>query len=163
MLGMAIYLGFKDVTLVGCDHLMRPKASEHFYEYGMLDEVNSGFIGQEILASAQKFMKLRVVSPSNIYRGDLIPHIQYDELTGQNPQFKENYEIISKDDLSVLINCNLPYSITEDEFKSMGVNIVIYGIYILDGTKLMPSYQSSGSGSYPSSVSSATSNTFNKQ
>ena len=117
MLGVALFLGFKDVTLVGCDHLLRPKASEHFYEYGMLDEVNSSIMGQEILASAQKFVKLRVVSPSNIYRGDLIPHIQYDELTGQNPQFKENYEIISKDDLSVLINCNLPYSITEDEFK----------------------------------------------
>jgi hypothetical protein len=43
------------------------------------------------------------------------------------------------------------------------LNIAIYGMYILDGTKLMPSYQSSGSGSYPSSVSSATSNTFNKQ
>ena len=43
------------------------------------------------------------------------------------------------------------------------LNIAIYGMYILDGTKLMPSYQSSTSGSYPSSVSSATSNTFNKQ
>ena len=43
------------------------------------------------------------------------------------------------------------------------LNIAIYGMYILDGTKLMPSYQSSTSGSYPSSVSSSTSNTYNKQ
>ena len=35
-----------------------------------------------------------------------------------------------------------------------------YGMYILDGTKLMPNISSS---SYPSSVSSADSNTYNKQ
>ena len=43
------------------------------------------------------------------------------------------------------------------------LNIAIYGMYILDGTKLIPNYQSSTSGSYPSSVSSGTSYTYNKQ
>ena len=43
------------------------------------------------------------------------------------------------------------------------LNIAIYGMYILDGTKLMPNFQSSTSGSYPSSVSSSTSNIFIKQ
>ena len=43
------------------------------------------------------------------------------------------------------------------------LNIAIYGKYILDGTKLMPSIQSSTSGSYPSSVSSSTSNIYIKQ
>ena len=41
MLGLAIYLGFKDVTLVGCDHLLRPKATEHFFEYGRIDQDHS--------------------------------------------------------------------------------------------------------------------------
>ena len=35
-----------------------------------------------------------------------------------------------------------------------------YGLYLLDGTKLIPNWTS---GSYPSSVSTATSNTYNKQ
>ena len=39
-------------------------------------------------------------------------------------------------------------------------DITLYGLYILDGTKYMPSFSSS---SYPSSVSSATSNIFYKQ
>ena len=43
------------------------------------------------------------------------------------------------------------------------LNIAIYGMYILDGTKLIPSFQSSTSGSYPSSVSSSTSNIYIKQ
>ena len=38
--------------------------------------------------------------------------------------------------------------------------ITLYGLYLLDGTKFMPSQSSS---SYPSSVSSADSNTFNKK
>ena len=38
--------------------------------------------------------------------------------------------------------------------------ITIYGLYILDGTKYMPSHSSS---SQPTSVSSATSNVYNKQ
>ena len=38
--------------------------------------------------------------------------------------------------------------------------ITLYGLYILDGTKYMPSFSSS---SYPSSVSSETSNIFYKQ
>ena len=44
-----------------------------------------------------------------------------------------------------------------DEWAS---GITVYGLYILDGTKYMPDHSSS---SYPSSVSSATSNVFNKQ
>ena len=44
-----------------------------------------------------------------------------------------------------------------DEWAS---GITVYGLYILDGTKYMPAHSSS---SYPSSVSSATSNVFNKQ
>ena len=43
------------------------------------------------------------------------------------------------------------------------LNIAIYGLYILDGTKLIPNFQSSTSGSYPSSVSSSTSNIYTKQ
>ena len=40
------------------------------------------------------------------------------------------------------------------------LNIAIYGMYILDGTKLMKEF---ASGSYPSSVSSATIDIYNKQ
>ena len=38
--------------------------------------------------------------------------------------------------------------------------ITLYGLYLLDGTKLLPSQSSS---SYPSSVSTAVSNTYNKK
>ena len=118
MLGMAIYLGFKDITLVGFDSLLIPKASEHFYEYGELDlDHEATELHKEYVKNAQEFLELRVVSPNDSYKGHIIPHIQYDELTGEDLKFKENHEIISNDDLNVLRNCNYNFSITENLFK----------------------------------------------
>jgi hypothetical protein len=58
---------------------------------------------------------------------------------------------------------NTPQSIagkTCGSTASWNTNITIYGLYILDGTKLMTEF---ASGSYPSSVSSATIDIYNKQ
>ena len=117
LLGIAIYLGFKDITLVGFDHLLTPKASEHFYEFGRLDQIHdSAELHKVYLKNAQEFVELRVVSPNDDYVGHIVPHIKYDELTGQKSRFKENQEIISNDDLLILQSCNYNFSITEDEF-----------------------------------------------
>ena len=117
MIGMAIYLGFKDLTLVGCDHLMRPRSSGHFFEYGKMDTIfHPEVMGQEVLVSAQKFVDLRVVTPIDDRRGDIIPHIQYDELTGKTLDYKENHEIISDDDLKILSQCCYPYIMTKSDF-----------------------------------------------
>ena len=118
MIGLAIYMGFKDITLVGCDHLMKPKTSEHFYEYGRLDQDHSpSIINEKVIKSAQTFLKIRVLIPNDLYKGHIIPHIQYEELTGKAPHFKENYEIISDADFKILRQNNCGYSITEKEFR----------------------------------------------
>jgi len=118
MIGLAIYLGFKDLTLIGCDHLLNPKASEHFFEYGRIDQKHTpSVINEQVLNSAQKFLKLRVVSPNDSYKGHIIPHVYYSELTGKEPEYKENYEIISDDNLNILRSMNYLYSITESEFR----------------------------------------------
>jgi hypothetical protein len=107
MLGIAIYLGFTDVTLVGFDHLLAPKASQHFYEPGGLDQVTtSSVIGEEVLNSAQKFLKVRVVSPNDNYKGHIIPHILYEDLVGYKTKFRENNEIIRYKDLVRLKQSN---------------------------------------------------------
>ena len=112
MLGMAIFLGFKDITLVGFDHLLLPKASQHFYELGELDQVNTtSIISEKILNTSQKFLKLRVVTPNDNYKGHIIPHISYEELTGLETRFKENTEIIAHEDLVMLSQTNYQYNI----------------------------------------------------
>ena len=117
MLGMAIFLGFEDVTLVGFDHLLKPKASEHFYEYGKLDKVfETAVLHENFLKSAQEFLKLKVVSPNSDYIGHIIQSVSYEELTGSSPFFKENTEIIDNSDLKILEKCNYGYSITKKQF-----------------------------------------------
>ena len=117
MIGLAIYLGFKDITLVGCDQLLTPKATEHFFEYGRIDQDHSpSVLSEKIVNSAQKFLNLRVVSPNSNYKGHIIEHIQYSDLTGQAEKFKENHEIISDDNLKILRSYNYNYSLTEGEF-----------------------------------------------
>ena len=116
MIGIAIYLGFKDITLVGCDSLLRPTISLHFYEYGEMESKYYPTVGnEEVLIAAQEFIDLRVVSPSEEYRGDIIPHIHYTELTGRALNFKENNEIVSRNDLNVLSKCSYPYLITKSD------------------------------------------------
>tara|TARA_B100000767_G_C19748343_1_gene529577 strand:+ start:1173 stop:2048 length:876 start_codon:yes stop_codon:yes gene_type:complete len=118
MVGMAIYLGFKDITFVGCDALLRPRSSCHFYEYGMMDAINDDKVGSlDVITAAQEFVDLRVVSPNDNHQGDLIPYIQYEELTGKTPKYKENYEIISDYDLDILSKCSYPYLIKKSEFE----------------------------------------------
>ena len=117
MIGLAIYLGFKDVTLVGCDHLMRPRSSRHFYEYGVMDIVeHPGVVNQDVLLAAKEFVNIRVVTPLEDYQGDIIPHIQYDSLTGQNIEYKENYDIISEEVFKTLRESTFPFTMTKNEF-----------------------------------------------
>jgi hypothetical protein len=117
MLGIAIYLGFKDATLVGFDHLLKPKASEHFYEYGKLDQVyEPTALHEKFLIEAQKFLNLRVVSPNDSYKGHIIPHINYEHLTGKRALFRENTEIIENRDLEKLRKSDFGFSITKNEF-----------------------------------------------
>lgn len=34
MLGLALFMGFKDITLVGCDYTFFPQGQGHFYDFG---------------------------------------------------------------------------------------------------------------------------------
>lgn len=117
MIGLAIYLGFKDVTLVGCDHLMRPRSSRHFFEYGVMDIVeHPGVVSQDVLFAAKEFLDIRVVTPFEDYKGDIIPNIQYDSLTGQKIKYKENYDIISEEAFKALSQSTFPYTMTKNEY-----------------------------------------------
>jgi hypothetical protein len=103
MIGLAIYMGFKDITLVGCDHSLYPNAAGHFYEFGRFADVFTDNVNNEIyLLAAAKYANLRIVSPNKNYRGHILPSISYEELTGDAPVYKENNEIISKSDLLAL-------------------------------------------------------------
>lgn len=112
MLGLALFMGFKDITLVGCDHTFLPQGAGHFYEFGKFpDAFGEKPFHENFLLDAARHANVRTVTPYEGYRGHILPYISYKELTGNEPAYKENYEILSKSDLLALSRSGLLYEI----------------------------------------------------
>ena len=110
MLGLAIYMGFVDITLIGCDYSFYPQSNGHFFDYGKFpDQFAQQPINEEFIRAAQKHADLRVVIPNENYEGHILPHITYQELTSDIPEYKENFEIVSKADLLSLNSTKTTY------------------------------------------------------
>ena len=112
MLGLALYMGFEDITFVGCDYLFYPQANGHFFDFGRSsDGAEEKPINEEFVLAALKHSDLRVVIPNDNYKGHILPHISYQQLTGKVPEYKENDEVVSSDDLMSLNLINTTYKI----------------------------------------------------
>jgi hypothetical protein len=110
MLGLALFMGFSDITLVGCDWFYFPQGEGHFYDFGRFDDLFiEDPINKEFLLDAAQYADIRIVTPHEGYRGHLLPDITYKELTGDEPTYKENYEIVSESDLKALSRCGMIY------------------------------------------------------
>ena len=119
MLGLAIYMGFEKINLVGCDYAFYPKSNGHFFDFGKFPDLYDEKPNNEIIyKSAQAFADIQVVVPNDNYKGHILPSVSYEELTGDKPKYKENYEIITPDNLMRLSEVNLPYVIYEEKNRS---------------------------------------------
>lgn len=112
MLSLAVYMGFKDVTLVGCDYTFFPRARRHFYEYGKpIDEFDSFVANESFLVDIQKHTSICTIIPDSNYKSNILPYVNYKEFTGSDPKYKENNEILSNSDLLELDRTGMQYEI----------------------------------------------------
>lgn len=112
MIGVAIFMGFTDVTLVGCDYLCFPQIQGHFYETGVRPETSwQEPLAEELLCDARKHADVRVLTMDESYRGHILPHISYKTLSGDEPLYKENSELVSEKDLRDLNLTGMRYRI----------------------------------------------------
>lgn len=110
MLGLALFMGIKDITLVGCDYTLFPQRQGHFFEFGKFpDAFSEEPNNKEYLVDATRYANIRIVTPLESYRGHILPHISYKELTGADPVYKENYEIVLQADLLTLSCSGMAY------------------------------------------------------
>lgn len=117
MIGMALYMGFEEITLIGCDYTSGPKKNSHFYEFGEETDFNKKhdiYYG-EILSSASQVSNLNTMVVDNTYKGEVIPSVSYSEIKNTNPIYKENNQIISSNDLFILDSLKMTYKIYSDE------------------------------------------------
>ena len=93
-LSLAIFLGFKKAYLLGHDYTHLPSRSLHFYEKGtgVLDG-NRGFC-REFIDYARAYIDLTTVTVDS--RSETMDFVTYRNLTGKEPVFRENTEIIGE-------------------------------------------------------------------
>jgi len=111
MIGVALYLGFTDITLVGCDYTFSPKMNGHFYERGPEKSKE----GSAFLATTLNLIKDKVtictITPNEEFGGDILPSITYKALVGDDPEYKDNNKILSEADLKELDSMGMDYTI----------------------------------------------------
>ncbi len=91
-LSLAIYLGFKKAYLLGHDYTHFPSRARHYYEKGVgVPNENRGF-SREYLEYAKPHIDLVTVTIEG--ESETMDSITYKELTGKDPNFRENIELV---------------------------------------------------------------------
>ena len=112
MIGLALYMGFKNITLVGCDYTSSPQKIGHFYEFGEGIDLDSQTIyNKTIFNSLRKIVNINSITINNKYTVRVIPSVSYSDFTNSIPIYKENREIISEEDLLEINSLNMNYKI----------------------------------------------------
>ena len=116
MLGIAVYMGFETITLVGCDYASTPKMSGHFYEYGKRKLNDKKFIySEKPLLAINECVNLRTVTINDDFTGDIVNEIDYKTLMKQELNYSENNEIIDSSALIALDKTNMNYRIFSEK------------------------------------------------
>tara|TARA_B110001469_G_C9636979_1_gene319497 strand:+ start:419 stop:1237 length:819 start_codon:yes stop_codon:yes gene_type:complete len=111
MIGVALYLGFKDITLVGCDYTLSPRIEGHFYERGPEKRREaSAFLGT-ILNLIKDKVTIRTMTPNEEFTGAVLPSITYKAFVGDDPVYKDNNKILSEENLKELDSMGMEYKI----------------------------------------------------
>lgn len=93
-LSLAIYLGFKKAYLVGHDYTHFPSRSLHFYEKGegLLDGGKD--FCRDFIKYANQYIDLVTVTLDS--NSETMKSITYKDLTGKNPSYRENIDIVDR-------------------------------------------------------------------
>lgn len=99
-LSLAIFLGYKKAYLVGHDYTHIPSKNLHFYEKGEGILNGKKDFNREFIDYAKNYIELVTVTVDG--GSDTLNSITYKELTGKDPVFRENTEIVSMERLRSL-------------------------------------------------------------
>ncbi len=92
-IALAIYMGFKNILLVGCDYTHKSYRPLHWYEKGksLLSHVEPNYC-KKYLSIAQKYANITTIT--NDTGGTFIPSITYENYTKKTPVYRENNELL---------------------------------------------------------------------
>ena len=92
-ISLAIYMGFKNIYLVGCDYTHSPSVAKHWYEKGKGLVFDLEDYQKDFFNIASEFANITTVTVNGI--SEKLNYIKYQDLTGDLPSYRENVELIS--------------------------------------------------------------------
>jgi len=103
MIGLAFFMGFESITLVGCDYAFSPRYGSHFFEKGLGQKIEDEeeIYGGDFFSDCSKVLNLSIVVPDHI-ESKLMPRLEYSAYAKKPFRYRENTEIVARQDLEVL-------------------------------------------------------------
>ena len=100
-ISLAIYMGYEEIVLVGCDYTHENSRIGHWYEKGKgtLNRLIPDY-GSKFLEIARKYTKIITITMEG--GGSILPGVPYSEFTGHPLYFRENHEIMDIETLKML-------------------------------------------------------------
>jgi len=111
MIGIALYMGFSNITLVGFDYTLYPSINGYFYDSQPVIPKPHPIYFRKILDFAKTKAFIQTITPNKHFVGHNLHSLTYKELTHTNPEFKENFDILSKKDMNNMNLMNMNYKI----------------------------------------------------
>ena len=100
VISLAIYMGFKEIILVGCDYTHEKTMSKHWFEKGKGLFTPRPEYQKKFLKIASKYINIKTITLEG--KGTILPSITYNQYTGKKPMFYENTDLCDLSNLNVL-------------------------------------------------------------
>lgn len=99
---LAQYLGFRRAILVGIDYTHNPGTSHHWYENTtpIISPQIPGTYHREFFETMMKHIEIVTVTPTPQLTE--LPSVDYKSLTGRDLCYRENIELLTREDLEIL-------------------------------------------------------------
>tara|TARA_Y100000816_G_C26087212_1_gene573898 strand:- start:267 stop:1082 length:816 start_codon:yes stop_codon:yes gene_type:complete len=112
MIGIAKYMGYKKIILIGTDYLLDTPIIGHFYEKNSYTINKSVFKEEEtnFFENIKNEIDIKIIVPEN-YSSKYFQSITYKKFTNENEVKKNNSEIVSHENLVLLDSLNMKYKI----------------------------------------------------
>ena len=88
---LAIYMGFKEIFLVGCDYTHEKALSRHWYEKGEGTMRSDGEYDKKFFNIATKYSKITTITLQG--KGNVLRAINYNDYTKKVPEYRENIDL----------------------------------------------------------------------
>ena len=100
-ISLAVYMGFKEIYLVGCDYLFYPRQSGHWYEYGspiISYKYDKEYIDTFINELKKQKIDFKLIAPYELESN--IEIVKYSDLFNKQVVYKENNYLLENSTLN---------------------------------------------------------------